>query len=425
MSGNGGVSARESDAAGPSARASSGSEPLGLVRLMSQRSPQNTAGQRSKQARVADWSTAFLTVDKTRGGAGNKYYWCNEPACHYSSGALLLGRKGTSSPFTRAEWVTHVLTALPEDTLRSMGLTLEEVKGGRTVVKACVNTLHESSPSVVLALQCFKEATESKEAEEQRRQARQRDLFAQRTLEETLDAERRRRCALKVSHVYLGIAAYVASGPAALRTVENPEFCDLLQTTYKLGWAHGHSGTPPEDLKLIKRRALTETYIPRVAAQVDAAISEALKNSSQRGGGAYGVDGWKDTQGDELYVSTFTSATESHLIAVRDTSGVRKNEAYFLRVVMEDLTTIFGGGGKVTIICTDGAMADWHDALRGELRAKHPNRPILVLTCAYVQPCCSAPLLVCLTETVSAPAVRMAFPCYLKTSLVLVAPLQA
>ena len=78
MSGNGGVSARESDAAGPSARASSGSEPLGLVRLMSQRSPQNTAGQRSKQARVADWSTAFLTVDKTRGGAGNKYYWCNE-----------------------------------------------------------------------------------------------------------------------------------------------------------------------------------------------------------------------------------------------------------------------------------------------------------------------------------------------------------
>ena len=262
-----------------------------------------------------------------------------------------------------------------------MGLDPAALNASGAALTKCV-ALEEDSPAVALAAQIFKAKAEENAAVKQREESRKRALDSQLTLSASYELETRRRNALKLTDLYEKEAAFVAATANSLRVVDNEQFCDMLRTAYDLGWAHGRDGkAQPTALKLIHRTALTDTYLPRVVKNVQQLITQSFKVSATRGGGAYGFDGWKDTTGDEQCVSTFTAATESHLIRIRDSTRDRKQEEYFLRCCMEDLDYIFSTGGVVTIVCTDGAMTDWHYALRVKLRTKYPERPILVLTC--------------------------------------------
>ena len=81
-------------------------------------------------------------------------------------------------------------------------------------------------------------------------------------------------------------------------------------------------------------------------------------------------------------MSTFSAKDESLLVRARSTLGARKNESHFVKVVIEDITAIKAKGGKVSCINTDGAMADWHPALKAALKEAFPAEGMLVLTCA-------------------------------------------
>jgi len=370
------MSGHGSSAAGQPSGATGG---LSQARLVSDRSPQ--AAARKQQRPVETWKT-YITQDEARTNKLNTYLWCNEVGCHYSAGAELHGRKGSSAAFTRFQWVVHKLRPLSPEALRSLGLDPEAVSSVVTGLKPCVNTLEED-PAVELAAQIFKAGQEEAAVRQRREETARRSIATQLSLQQAFDAERRRRLALKQTDLYEAEAAFVASTASALRIVDNREFRAMLRTAYDLGWSHGRDEkSQPSTLELIHRTALTDTYLPRVAKRVDGLMVESFKVSATRGGGTFGYDGWKDPSGDEQSVSTFTTATESHLIRIRDSTRDRKNEEYFLRCTLEDLDYIFTHGGMVTIICTDGAMADWHPALRVKLREKYPGLPILVLACA-------------------------------------------
>jgi hypothetical protein len=55
---------------------------------------------------------------------------------------------------------------------------------------------------------------------------------------------------------------------------------------------------------------------------------------------------------------------------------------YLIKCVIENVASIKARGGKVTSVNTDGAMSDWHPALRAKLKEVFPGKGILVLTCA-------------------------------------------
>jgi len=127
------------------------------------------------------------------------------------------------------------------------------------------------------------------------------------------------------------------------------------------------------------------TYLPRVMLEVKELQVIVFRQSTGPSLSALGtlsLDGWKNAGGVEQWVSGLSGPQTTAVLDVLNTLGVRRNETYFIQIVVTSLTRIFENGGSVFCIVTDGAMADWHPALRAELQRKWPTRGFLIKTCA-------------------------------------------
>jgi hypothetical protein len=348
---------------------------------------------RRKVPRETEW-TDFVSKDTAESTKANTYYFCevSEDCCFARGAPFAFPRKRSSFSGGRAAWISHVLKCVGADELAAQGITKLDA------ISPCAGQLTLDTPVVKCALRYLNEQRAS-EAKKQLKLDAARSGGKQLTLEEASARELARRAALTEDTLNLSVASAVVATASALRIIDHPQFREMLQVSHDLGWQRGFAEAQvaaraatvkgaaphvvhPASLRLPHRTALTRTWLPRVVKVVRVETDAIYRKSAIEGGGALGVDGWKDPTGAELYLSGFCAKHESVLVRLRDTLGIRKNEAFFVKVVIEDVRDIKARGGKVTTINTDGAMTDWHPALRDKLREEFPDDGILVLTCA-------------------------------------------